>query len=94
MHDQINDEIAALEDISVMTASESEMLSNDQMISMEILETNITVTQFVEDNIKLNIVLIHGNTPFHSIDHISATTVARFTDNGDVLDEFEDTRQS
>ena len=36
-NDQINDEVAvdaALEDQSVMTASESEMASNDQVISM------------------------------------------------------------
>jgi len=60
--DQINDEVAvdaALEDQSVMTASESEMSSNDQVVSIEVGETNNAVTQFVEflgDNVDLNIV--------------------------------------
>ena len=53
-NDQINDEVAvdaALEDQSVMTASESEMASNDQVISMLVGEKNNAVTQFVGDNI-------------------------------------------
>jgi len=44
--DQINDEVAvdaALEDQSVMTASENEMSSNDQVVSMEVGETNNAV---------------------------------------------------
>ena len=52
--DQINDEAAvdaALEDQSVMTGSESEMSSNDQVISMLVGETNNAVTQFVGDNV-------------------------------------------
>ena len=51
--DQINDEaavVAALEDQSVMTDSESEMSSNDQVISMLVGETINAVTQFVGDN--------------------------------------------
>ena len=64
--DQINDEVvvdAALEDLSVTTASESEMSSNDQVVSIEVGETNNAVTQFVGDSIHLNTVCIHGNTP-------------------------------
>ena len=64
--DQINDEVAvdtALEDLSVMTASESEMSCDDQILSMEVLETSNTVTRFVGDNIiDLNIVSINGHT--------------------------------
>jgi len=66
-NDQINDEVAvdaALEDKSVMTASESDMSSNDQVVSMEVGETNNAVSQFIGDNLDLNIVSIHGNTPF------------------------------
>ena len=56
--DQINDEVAvgldaALDDQSVMTASESEMSSNDQVVSIEVGETNNAVTQFVGHNIDL-----------------------------------------
>ena len=67
-NDQINDEVAvdaALEELSVMTASESEMSSNDQVVSLEVGKTINAVTQFVGDNIDLNIASIHGNTPFH-----------------------------
>ena len=55
-NDQTNDEAAvdaALEDQSVMTSSESEMLSNDQVISMLVGETTNAVTQFVGDNIDI-----------------------------------------
>ena len=48
--DQINDEAAvdaALEDQSVMTGSESEMSSNDQVISMLVGETNNAFTWWV-----------------------------------------------
>ena len=67
--DRINDEVAvdaALEDQSLMTASESEMLSNDQVISMVVGETNNAVNQFVGDNIDSTIVSILGNNPFYS----------------------------
>uniref|UniRef100_UPI00358FA915 uncharacterized protein n=1 Tax=Myxine glutinosa TaxID=7769 RepID=UPI00358FA915 len=81
--EQINDEVAvdaALEDQSVMTAkvpaSESELSSNDQVVFMEVGETNNAVTQFVGDNIDLNIVSIHGNTPFHSMGWIEVTSPA------------------
>ena len=75
--DQISDEVvvdAALDDQSVMTSSERS--SNDQVVSMEVGETNSAVTQFVEDNIDLNIVSIHGNTPFHSMGWIKVTSPA------------------
>ena len=59
------------EDQSLITtnvpASESELSSDDQVVSMETGETNNAVTQFVGDNIDLNIFSIHGNTPFHSM---------------------------
>ena len=55
--DQINDEAAvdaALENHSVMTGtSESEMSSNDQVISMVVGEKNNAVTHFVGDNIDI-----------------------------------------
>ena len=72
--EQIYDDVtvdAAIEDQSLITvkvaASESELSSNDQVVSMEPGETNNVVIQFVGDNIDLNIVSIHGNTPFHSM---------------------------
>ena len=79
--DQINDEVAvdaALDDLSVMTASESEMSSDDQVVSTEVLEANnaMTMSHFVGDNIDLNIVSIHGNTPFHSAGWIRVTSPA------------------
>ena len=64
-NDQINDEIAidvALEDISVITVSENEMSSNNQVVYMEDFKTNNSVIQFVRDNKDLNSVSIHGNT--------------------------------
>ena len=81
--EQINDDFAvdaALEDQSLITAkvpaSESELSNNDQVVSMEAGETNNAVTQFVGDNINLNIVSIHGNTPFHLMGWIKVTSPA------------------
>lgn len=77
--EQINDEVAvdaALEDQSVMTANESTLSKNYEVISMEVGETNNAVTQFVGDNIDLNIVSINGNTPFHSMGSIKVTSPA------------------
>ena len=77
--EQINDEVAvdaALEDQSVMTASESELSNNDQVVSMEVGGTNNAVTQFVGDNIDLSIVSNLGNTPFHSMSWIKVTSPA------------------
>lgn len=77
--EQTNDEAlvdAVLEDQSVMTASESELSSNNQVVSMEVGGTNNAVTQFVGDNIDLNIVSILGNTPFHSMGLIKVTSPA------------------
>ena len=77
--DLISDEVmvdVALEDLSVMTGIESEMSSNDQVVSMEDRETNNAVTQFVGDNIDLNIVSIHRYTPFHSLGWIKITSLA------------------
>ena len=50
-----------------MPASESELSGNDQVVSMESGETNNAVTQFVGDNIDLNSISIHGNTPIHLV---------------------------
>ena len=79
-------QLVALVELSVTTANESEMSTNDQVVCMEVAETSHTVTQFVGDNIDLNIVPIHGNISFHSmgwISHLSSTTCtfARSTDN-------------
>ena len=91
-NDQINDEAAvdaALEDQSVMTSSESEMLSNDQVISMLVGETTNcnAVTQFVGDNIDIvkyclyfpgkQSLLLDGLNQ----SRLSSTTFARSTDN-------------
>ena len=76
--DQTDDEVevdAALEHLSVKTASESKIWS-DKVVSMEVGETSNAVTQFVGDNIDLNIVSIHGNTPFHSMGWIKITSPA------------------
>ena len=59
-----------------MPASECEMSSNDQVVHMEVLETNNTVTRFLGDYIDLNMVYIHGNTPFHLMGWIKVTTPA------------------
>ncbi len=79
--DQIDTEVEVdveLEDLSVAaTASESEIQS-DQVVSMEVGDTSsiCAVTQFVGDNIDLNIVSIYGNTPFHSMGLIKVTSPA------------------
>jgi len=46
------------------------------VVSIEIGETNNAVNQFVGDNVDLNIVSIHGNTPFHSMGWIKVTSPA------------------
>uniref|UniRef100_UPI00358F51C3 uncharacterized protein n=1 Tax=Myxine glutinosa TaxID=7769 RepID=UPI00358F51C3 len=80
--DQIDDEVEvdiALEDVSVaVTAGESEIQSDDQVVSMEVGDTSsiCTITQFVGDNIDLNIASIYGNTPFHSMGLIKVTSPA------------------
>ena len=89
-NDQTSDEAAvdaALEDQSVMTSSESEMLSNDQVISMLVGETTNAVTQFVGDNIDIvkyclyfpwkQSLLLDGLNQ----SRLSSTTFARSTDN-------------
>lgn len=80
--DEIDDEVEVdveLEDLSVaVTAGESEIQSDDQVVSMEVADTSSigAVTQFVGDNIDLNIVSIYGNTPFHSMGLIKVITPA------------------
>ena len=87
--EQINDGVSvdgALEDQSLITAkvtaSESELSSNDQLVPIEAGETNNAVTQFIGDNIDLNIVSIHS-FPLNGLDqsHLSGTTFSRSTDN-------------
>ena len=101
---QINDEAAvdaALEDQSVMTGSESEMSSNDQVISMLVAKTNNAATQFVGDNIDIvkhclyfrwkQSLLLDGLDQ----SHLSSTIFARSTDNRSCPQgEVESTRQS
>ena len=50
-----------------LTADVSETQTDDQVLSMEGEDTssNSAVTQFVGDNLNLNIFSIYGNTPFH-----------------------------
>jgi len=84
--DQINDEVvvdAAFEDLSVTTASESEMSSNDQVVSMDAGETNNAVIQFVGDNIDFNMSLFMGTLPLNGLDqsHLASATFARYTHN-------------
>lgn len=55
-----------------MTANESD----DQVVSMSVDEASNAVSQFIADNIDLNIVSIHGNTPFHSMGWIKVTSPA------------------
>ena len=52
--------------------------TDDQVLSMEGEDTssNSAVTQFVGDNIDLNIVSIYGNTPFLSMGMIKVTNPA------------------
>ena len=54
------------------------MQSDDHVISKYDEDTSsiCAVTQFVGDNIDLNIVSIHGNTPFHSMGLIKVTNPA------------------
>ncbi len=48
------------------TADENEDRSDDQVVSMEIGDVN-SVTQFVGDNMDLNLVSIYWNSPFHTM---------------------------
>ncbi|CAB4039508.1 Hypothetical predicted protein [Paramuricea clavata] len=79
---QIDDEVQVdveLEDLSVaVTADECGIQSDDLGVSMEAEETSSVgaVTQFVGDNVDLNIVSIYGNTPFHSMSLIKVTSPA------------------
>ena len=79
---QIDDEVEVdveLEDLSVaVTADECGIQSDDLVVSMGAEETSSVgaVTQFVGDNIDLNIVSIYGNTPFHSMGLIKVTSPA------------------
>ncbi|KAI4802446.1 hypothetical protein KUCAC02_020282 [Chaenocephalus aceratus] len=79
--EQIDDEVAvdsALEDLSFMTASGSETSHDNRVVmeAMEVGETTNVFTQFVGDNIDLNIFSIQGNTPFHSMGWIKVTSPA------------------
>ena len=79
-NDLIDDEVEVdiqLDDLSVAeTASESEIRCEDQVVSMDTGDTSSisAVTQFVGDDIDLNIVSIYGNTPFHSMGLIKVTS--------------------
>ncbi len=66
--EQMDDEVEVDVDlVSVTTtADENEEQSDDQVVSMEIGDVN-SVTQFVGDNMDLNLVSIYGNSPFHTM---------------------------
>ena len=100
-NDQISDEAAvdaALEDQSVMTGSESEMSSNDQVISMVVGHN--AVTQFVGDNIDIVKQCLYSWKQSILLDgldqsHLSSTTFAKSTDKRSCPQgEVESTRQS
>ena len=67
--EEIDDEIEADVELEGLSADQSETQTDDQVLSMkgEDTSSNSAVTQFVGDNIDLNIVSIYGNTPFHSM---------------------------
>ena len=75
-NDQTNDEAAvdaALEDQSVMTSSESERLSNDQVISMLVGETTNAVTQIVGDNIDIVKYCLYNHSRNNPLETIPST---------------------
>ena len=75
---QTNDDVVCdvvPENLSVMSTCESEMSSNDQVFSMEVLKTNNVITQIVGDNIYFNI----SSPSVIGLSHPSSTTFARFT---------------
>ena len=48
------------------TADENEEWSDDEVVSMEFGDAN-SVTQFIGDNMDLNLVsILYGNSPFHT----------------------------
>ncbi|CAK6977842.1 Hypothetical predicted protein [Scomber scombrus] len=61
-----------------MTANDIEIQSDNQVVTMEVGDTSsiCTITQFVGDNIDLNILSIYGNTPFHSMGLIKVISPA------------------
>lgn len=77
-NDQVDDENEVDIELDALSFAEaaSEINSNNQVISMEVEDASstCTVTQFVGDNIDLNIVSIYGNTPFHSMGLIKVTS--------------------
>ncbi len=75
--EQMDDEIEVVVDpVSVATtADENEEWSDDQVVSMEIADAN-SVTQFVGDNMNLNLVSIYGNSPFHTMGLIRVISLA------------------
>lgn len=83
-NDQNYDEVEfdeELEDVSAAETPDSHLGatgSNNQsvFVDFEETQTSVTVTQFVGDNIDLNIVSIYGNTPFHSMGLIKVTSPA------------------
>ena len=100
--DQISDEAAvdaALEDQSAMTGSESEMSSNDQVISMVVGQCRHSVCrrQYHIDIVKQYLYSWKQSLLLDGLDqsHLSSTTSARSTDNRSCPQgEVESTRQS
>ena len=99
---QISDEAAvdaALEDQSVMTGSESEMSSNDQVISMVVGQCRHSVCwrQYRIDIVKQYLYSWKQSRLLDGLDqrHLSSTTFARSTDNRSCPQgEVENARQS
>ena len=99
--DQISDEAAvdaALEDQSVMTGSESEMSSNDQVISMVVgRRHSVCWRQYHIDIVKQYLYSWKQSLLLDGLDqsHLSCNTFARSTDNRSCPQgEVESTRQS
>ena len=64
----------ALNNLSVLPDAKNEISNKDYVVSREESKSSRTVTQFIGDNIDINITSIHGNTPFHSMGLIKVTS--------------------
>ena len=64
----------ALNNLLVLPDAKNEISNKDYVVSREESKSSRTVTQFIGDNIDINITSIHGNTPFHSMGLIKVTS--------------------
>ena len=74
------------------TADENEERSDDQVVSMKIGDANL-ITQFVGDNMDLNLVSIYGNSPFHTMGLIRVISPAPPLVDDSYQSEVKGTRQ-